>query len=440
MARSANAARATLRLVTIGLCAALVATAAASRADATADEKAAKQAAAAEERKRVGLTRQVAEKLLKANELLDQEQYDAALALVDEAAERRKLGPADLAQIHRFRGYIYLNKSLNEKAAEELQKALDQHGLDQSAEQTTTYSLAQLYTQLGKYDRALGLIDAYFAGIESPKPDAYYLKAMILVQQEKFAEALAPARMAVDMSPQPRESWVQLLVAIYGNQRDYPNVARTLQRLIVMSPGKKTYWVQLAAVEHFLEHDALALATLALADEAELLAEDKEYRQLARLLFLRELPFQCAKTVEDGIAGGAVKGDADAYRLVSNCYIAAREYDRALEPLAKAGELAPDGDMYLLLGQLHLQRERYEPALDALQKSLAKAKPGQRGSVQLLIGVAQLGAERYDAAEQSFRAALGDAKVRGAAESYLKFLADQRLRRAQEPPRQTASS
>jgi tetratricopeptide (TPR) repeat protein len=117
---------------------------------------------------------------------------------------------------------------------------------------------------------------------------------------------------------------------------------------------------------------------------------------------------------------------------MSNCLIAAREHDLALEPLAKAGELAPDGEMYMLLGQMHLQRDRFEPALDALEKALAKAKPEQRGSVQLLIGVAQLGSEKLDDAERSFRAASGDKKVHDAAESYLKFLQDPRLRTQQE--------
>jgi len=420
----------------VALVALLIAGASVGRAADDTDEAAARKQAAAEERQRIGLQRQVAEKLLKANELLDQEKHDEALELVDEAAKRRKLGPGDEAQIHRFRGYIYVNKGMNDKAVVELQKSLDAKGLDRAAEQTTIYSLAQLYTQLGKYDRALGLIDGYFASIETPKPDAYYLKAMILVQQEKFDRALEPARMAVDMSPQPRESWVQLLVAIHGNLKDYPNVARTLQRLVVMSPGKKQYWVQLAAVQHYLERDAEAAATLGLAEQAKLLAEDKEYRQLARLLFLRDLPYQCAVTVETGMAGGQVKEDADSYRLVSNCYLAAREYERALAPLAKAGELSADGDMYLLLGQMHLQREEYTAAFGVLEKSLAKATAAQRGPVQLLIGVAQLGDEKYDAAERSFRAALADTKVRGAAESYLKFLADQRQRRMQ----QTASN
>jgi tetratricopeptide (TPR) repeat protein len=394
----------------------------------------------AEEDKTIGLDPRVAEKLLKANEHLGKDDFAGALAIVDELAQRRKLGPAELAQIHRFRGYIYVNQGKLEPAAAEFEKSLAQDAIDRAAEQSMTYSLAQIYTQLGRFDDALRLIDAWFAGEAAPKADAYYLKAMILVQQEKFAEAVEPARLAVEKSPQPKESWLQLLVAIYGNLKDYPNVASTLERLVNVAPGKKLYWMQLAAVQNHLERDSKALATLQLANRAELLNDDKDVRQLARLLYLNRLPFECAQVVEEAIARNAVAADADAYQLLANCYLAAREGDEALEPLARAAELSPDGDMDLLLGQLRLQREEYADALDALDKALAKAKPEKRGQVQLLIGVAQLGAERFDDAERSFRAAQGDEKVRRAAESYLKFVQEQRLRRAQQHPLETVSA
>jgi tetratricopeptide (TPR) repeat protein len=415
------------------LCCGLLLAAAGAGAKQKSDED-------AKDEKSVGVDTAVAEKLLQAYELLQDEKSDEALAIVDKLAKKRRLGPPELAQIHRFRGYIFAGKGMNAEAAREFQASLDQRALDRSAEQAMTYSLAQIYTQIGEYDRALALIDAWFAAEATPKPDAHYLKAMILVQQERFADALEPARTAVETSPAPRESWLQLLVAIYGNLRDYPNVAATLERLVAQAPGKKLYWVQLAAVQHFLERDAQAAATLRLAEEGDLLAEDLEYRQLARLLFLREMPYECAKVVEDGIQAGQIEGDAASYQLLANCWLAAREHERALAPLAKAGELAPDGQMYLLLGQLHLQRDRFEPALDALGKALAKAKPEQRGSVQLLMGVAQLGSEKLDAAERSFRAAAGDERVRRAAESYLKHVEDLRSRGGRVEGLQTAST
>jgi tetratricopeptide (TPR) repeat protein len=400
---------------------------------------AAKQDVEGKEQKAIGLDRRVAEKLLAANERLAQEKYDEALAIVDELAKRRKLGPAELAQIHRFRGYIYVNKGKLEQAAGEFEQSLAQDAIDRAAEQAMSYSLAQIYTQLGRYDEALRVIDAWFEGEQSPKPDAWYLKAMILVQQGKYREAAEPARIAVEKSPQPKESWLQLQVAIYGNLKDYANVAAVLERLANLNPGKKLYWLQLAAVLNHLERDEKALATMQLAHQAELLSEDTELRQLARLLYLQALPLQCAQVIEDALAEGRVKPDADSYGLLSNCYLAAREAEEALAPLARAAELSPDGEMYLLLGQLHLQREEFEPALEALQQALARAKPERRGSVQLLIGVAQLGTERFDDAERAFRAAQGDEKVRRAAESYLKFVQEQRARREQQQALRTAS-
>jgi tetratricopeptide (TPR) repeat protein len=394
--------------------------------------RAASAADAAGKQRGTGISKPVAEKLLAAYELLQNDQFDDSLLIVDQLAGRRRLKQPEIAQIHRFRGYIYVNKGMSEKAAAEFKLALAAQALDPAAEQVMIYSLAQIYTQLGQYDDALALMNRWFESEVNPKPDAYYLKAMILVQQEKFAAALEPARTAVESIPEPRESWLQLLVVIYGQQKDYANVAATLERLVSLSPAKQQYWLQLAAVQKHLEREADALATLQLAYEGGLLVEDKQLRQLARLLFLRQQPYECARVIESGQASGVIAADAESYRLLSNCYIAARENEKALEPLAKAGELAADGEMYLLLGQLYLQRERFALAVDALQKSLAKSKPQQRGSVQLLIGVAQLGSERFEDAERSFSVAQNDAKVRRAAESYLKFLKEQRARHAEQ--------
>jgi tetratricopeptide (TPR) repeat protein len=410
---------------------ALLACLALAFAAADAGAKSGKKASSEPEERAVGLNRQVAEKLGKAIELFESDRFAEALAIVDELAKKSRLKPPDIAQIHRFRGYIYVSQGRSEDATQEFEKALAEHALDRFAEQQTTYSLAQLYTQLGNHDSALQLIEVWFAGAENPTPDAFFLKAMILVQQEKFEAALEPAQIAVGMTDTPRESWVGLLVAIGIQLQDYESVATNLERLIAIAPDKKQYWVQLAAVRNHLKQDAQALATLRLANQAGLLDDDGDYRQLARLLFVRELPFQCAQEMNRVIESGVVKADADSYRMLSNCYIAARELDLALEPLAKAGELAPDGEMYMLLGQMHLQRERFDAALAVLTKALAKAKPEQRGSVQLLIGVAQLGMEHFDAAETSFRAATSDAKVGAAARSYLKFVDEQRLRKEQ---------
>ena len=77
-----------------------------------------------QETKKFGISRVVAEQLLEAYELLESEHYDDALAIVDGLAKRRKLQPPEIAQIHRFRAYIFVNKDQNELATVEFEKSL----------------------------------------------------------------------------------------------------------------------------------------------------------------------------------------------------------------------------------------------------------------------------------------------------------------------------
>jgi len=363
---------------------------------------------------------------------MEDNKLDDALRIVDDLARVRKLEPADIAQIHRFRGYILLSKGTTEAAAQEFEKSLAQDALDPAARQGLMYSLAQIHTQSGQYAQALELIDRWFAAAEDPKPEAYFLKAMILVQQEKYAEARVPAQEAIGRMGQPRESWLQLMAAIQFELQDYAGVAATLERLVALSPQTKRYWIQLATIENTLGRGGDAVATMGLAHTARLLDEDREYRQLARFFFAHDLPYRCAQTMEEGMTAGVVHGDGEAYELLANCLIAARETDRALAPLAKAGDLLPSGQSLLLLGQLHLQRDRFELAREALAKALAKAPDEQRGSIELLVGIAQLGANRFEEAERAFRSASADQKTRAAAETYLNHLEQKRMRAQQE--------
>lgn len=382
--------------------------------------------------KKLGVSKQVSDKLLEAYKLFDEGQPDAALAIVDALAKKRKLKPPEMAQIHRFRGYIYADKDQSEKAVAEFEKSLALHGLEPKTESDLIYSLAQMYTQLDQYDKSLDLINQWFEREENPKPDAYFLKGMILVQQEKFKEAAEPVAKAIEMTDKPKESWLTTQGVIHSNLQEFDKVEEILEKLVEMAPQKVQYWTQLAAVQNHLGKEQKALATMQIAYEGGLLKGDKELRQLASLLFLQQQPFDCAKIIKDALDSGAIEADSNAYRLISNCYIAARENEKALVPLAKAGELSPDGDMYMLLGQMYLQKEKFEPALETLKKALAKAKPEQRGSVHLLMGIGQIGTNQLDAAESSFKSALADAKVKKAAESYLKFIEDKKMREAQE--------
>ena len=246
-------------------------------AAADAGAKSGKQASGEPEERAVGLNRQVAEKLGKAIELFESDRFDEALAIVDELAKKRRLKPPDIAQIHRFRGYIFVSKGHSEDATQEFEKALAEHALDRFAEQQTTYSLAQLYTQLGSYDSALAAdrrlvrrrreSDARRLLPEGDDPRA---------AGEVRGGTRARADRRRNDGHAARELGAGCWSRSYIQLQDYENVATNLERLIGIAPDKKQYWVQLAAVQNHLKQDAQALATLRLANEAGLLDDDRD--------------------------------------------------------------------------------------------------------------------------------------------------------------------
>ena len=396
-----------------------------------AESTEAAQADDGEPKKRIiyPINKRVSRYLAASLKLMQDNKLDDAAALLNKINSQKRLNPAERAKIQQFLGNVAVYKSDMKGATKNLANALELKGLDPASEQQVTFQLASIYAQIGDYPNAMKTLDQWFAKATQPTPEAYYLKAVILIQMQRLEEAVTAAEQAVALTSEPREGWLSLLAHTYYLTKDYSNMSKTLERLIARSPNKKSYWLLLSAAYFELDRDDDARAIVQLAYRQGLLDQDREIRALARLLLSNGLPYEAAAVIEKGMASTLVPRQKDTYELLTNAFLQAREGDRALEPLTKGADLADDAQLYLLLGKVHLQRDRYKEAVNALNQGLAKAKPEQRGKVYLLLGVAQLGANRLDDAEVAFRSAAGDAKTRAEAENYLKFVTQERTRR-----------
>src|SRR6185436_7904254 len=137
-----------------------------------------------------------------------------------------------------------------------------------------------------------------------------------------------------------------------------------------------------------------ATALLQLADAGDLLTEAKEIRSLAALLIFRGIPYRAAQLLQQGIADGRLT-DAESYELLGNCWIAARDYEKAVEPLTRAGEIGPTGEPYLRLAEVYAQQENWPGAVGALQHGIDKGNLKRPGLAQLLMGIAQFNQKKY---------------------------------------------
>ncbi len=362
-------------------------------------------------------------RFLAAQEELQAEQWEPARQTL-EGFRTDKASPYEVALYYQMMGFIEANQDRFEEAAGAFQACLDADGLPPEAQVSLRFNLGQIYMMLEQWDDAIATFETWFSSVESPTSSAYYTLASAYYQGGREEEALAPAQKAVELSEEPRENWLQLLYALYLQQDRYADAIPIVEQLVSRFP-KKNYWIQLAAMymQEGREEDSMAVQQLAYAQG--LLENDRELTRLAQMYLFNDLPYRAARLMERGLAQEQIEADQEAFQMLGNSWLAARESERAMEPLRQAAALSEDGELWLRLGQVHVQREEWDQAIDAIrnaqEKGLTKG-PNTEGHAQVLLGIARFNKKQYTSARGHFQRALAEEKTEKMAESWLTYL------------------
>jgi tetratricopeptide (TPR) repeat protein len=373
------------------------------------------------------LNPRVGKKFNKVYEAMQAEDFETAHKILNSFdAEDMKDYPAAL--VYQTRGYIAGNQENFAEAAKQFELCLGKEALPPGSQLSVRFNLAQIYLMLEQWERSINNFQIWFKQSESPNALAYYMLAIAYYQSGDAKKALEPAKTAVDMTDAPKEGWLQLLLALYMEQKQYKKAVPLLEDLVSRFP-KKSYWIQLAAVYSELGRDLDSLAAQQLAHAQGLLTTDRELTRLAQLYLFNDLPFAAARVIQQGLDDGLVEDKSSNWRLLGDAWLAAREYEKALAPLHKAAELSDDGDLYLRLGQVYVQREEWSKAVETLGQALGKGSLKDIGNAHLLIGIANYNQKKIGAARTSFAKARDSEKTKESANRWLKHI--EREQRAQ---------
>jgi len=273
--------------------------------------------------------------LNEAIELLNKEDFKAASAKI-ETLKLDKLSPYERSKVEQVLFQITYSQEKYDEARTHLESAIKAGGLNEQEISALRYQSAQLYMTQNRWKEGAAALEEWFKTAQNPNSAAYYLLAAAYYQLEDYDRALPPAQKAVAIMERPQESWIQMLLGLYLQKERYKDAIPLLQRIIELAPDKKNYWLQLSAVYGQVEDYPNALAIMQLAYGVGLLNEDSEIRRLADLLLFNEIPYRCGQALETGIERKTVKLDDKLYEKLANCWIAAGELDKALEPLERA--------------------------------------------------------------------------------------------------------
>jgi tetratricopeptide (TPR) repeat protein len=367
-------------------------------------------------------------KIQKMFELQEAGDIPAAKAILESINIQREK-PYGRSKIYQFLGSFAQQEENYDKAIELLDKAVAEGGLTEDEELRTLFQVGMLQVKQERYEDAIVTIEKWMAEAPEINGQAYYTLAVTYYQANKLDKALAPAQKAIEVATTaPPESWYRLLLALYLDANNYDEGIALLDEMIVKFPKKKEYWTQLAALYNANDRMDKSLAVQQLARYEGFITEDRDLTRMAQMFMVQGLPHRGAQVMKEGLESGAIEPTMQAYQTYSDTLLQSREWALALDPIAKAAELADNGSMWVRHAQVNLQLGNWSDARDSLTKAFQKGNVPDEGQAHILFGIAAANDKLWDTAITSFKRASNYPGTADVSTKWMAFVEREKMR------------
>lgn len=367
------------------------------------------------------VTADTGEVLVAAQDLLGAGDYAGALERLSRLRLER-LSPYERGRTEYYFFLIAFAQERYDAARAHLDAMIGSGGLNEQEMAQARFEHARLFLVEERWAEGAAALEQWLTTAVNPNAQAYYLLAAAHYQLADYDSALPPAKAAVDLTAMRDAASAQLLLAVYAARAEYARGIPLLERLLVMHPEDKRWWLQLSAYHGLLENHAAALAVLELAQHAGLITAEAELLRLADLAAVNGIPYRCASVMTRGLERAQIAPSEEAYKRTGNCWLAARELDRSLAPLTHAAELGMSGDNFLRLAEVQAQREDWEAVVSAADRGIAKGRLEDPGKAYMLKGIALFKLARKAEARASFEGAAGFPRHLPMAREYIRMI------------------
>jgi tetratricopeptide (TPR) repeat protein len=409
---------------TLKLCAVLAGLALASGpVHAQDDERAERDAQKTKQAQAV--SKEVYDKITKAQELVDAKEYDAALRALNNLYNPDKLTEYEQANVLNYIGFVYYNMDDTQNAIKTYERMVAIPSLEPQLAKQTTYTLSQLYTMEEQYQKALTTLDRWFTMETNPAPEPYILKAQNLYQLERVGEMIEPIEKAMEVArardKEIKEDWYVLLNFAYFNEENYAMV-RDIQKILLETWPKKRYWFSLAGAYTELGEDNNLIAAYGAAHDQGMLEKESELVTMAQLYLQAEVPYKAATLLQSEMEAGRVGKSAKNYRLLSQAWMLSMEDEKAVPALKEAARLSDDGELDVRLGNTYLNLGNYDECINSVREGLRKGGLKNADNAQISLGMCLYNKRQYQAAIEAFRAASRSERSRRMAQQWIRVI------------------
>ena len=306
-------------------------------------------------------------------EAYNKDDFPAARVRADEVLSNEGASAYDKALAAQIASQATYNTDDTPGSIAYLKQAIELNALDNNSHYQLMYMLAGLELQEDHYAEGLAMLDRYFAETKSQKPEDLVLKGQALYQAERYAEAIPVLKQAIEASPEPKDNWLQLLMASYAEAGQPGEATKLAESIAAKSPTDKKAQFNLANI--YLQADQYDKAAMVMEKlrAAGQLTEEKDYRLLySTYANLDGKEKEVILVVNEGLQKGILKPDQQTYLALAQSYYYSDQIAPAIAAWQKAAPLSKDGETYLNLAKVLWQEDRIPEAKQAAKAALEK--------------------------------------------------------------------
>jgi len=354
------------------------------------------------------LRAKIFKKIEAAQAAIQESDYPEAKEILDGLKARGdagKLNTYEIAQVWNMYAFIAFSKEDFPSAIKAYEKIVKQPDIPWAMQDSTQYSLAQLYMVTDNPKKALVYIDKWLTSVPNPSPKGYVFKAQVHYQLTDLKNAFTNIKKGVDLADKKnmkvKEGWLQLLSYLYYEKKDINNAMLILERLVAISP-KKSFITQLSGMYMSNDRPKDQLSLYRALYEKKLLKKEKELLTIANLYIASGVPVKAGVIIEKGFKDKVIEGTSKNYELLGNAWYRAQELEKSIIWLEKAAKNAKDGKIFLRLASTYLDLERFDDAVRAAKKALKLGDLPKEETAHIVLGNAYFSKKQYEDALKEF--------------------------------------
>ncbi len=322
------------------------------------------------------LSPNVANDLLRAYELLENDETREALTALNRLMERRgdAMTPFDRASVLQIRGSAYVQLDDFERALTDFERAIAQDALPSEQVNRLRFNMAQLYFVTEQFEKSIEFFERWLADDPEVSANTYFMLSGAYYQVGNLERSLESVTKAIELSSAPERRQYELKNVLLNELNRVRQRTELLARMVVLWPDELSFWRQLSALYLDQDDQLRAFGALESAYLAGLVKDERDILLLGQFYSSFNNPYRGGRLIEREMDAGRVERSVANLELLSQLWSQAREHRLAIPILREAARLSDTGQLSFRLGQALLADENHSAAETAFQAAIDKGE------------------------------------------------------------------